>query len=133
MNSPSPSSAEVDKERQFLEGLLKERFNFFIVMAPVYLFGVFAANITHNQKLLALGFGLAVFALFSLALWRTNSLINKALDALTKDDAHPYAFLCKQAGRRPRANTLLFAISVLFVLLTLVLLITTWLGRHPVA
>jgi hypothetical protein len=123
MNTFKPESKDMDDERKFLEGLLKERFNFFIVMAPIYLFGVFQAQITPIQRVCALAFGLVVFALFCAAIWRTNSLINKALDALRGDENHPYEKLSVGTAAHPRANDLLVAISVAFVILIGVLLV----------
>ena len=125
---PTPDSKRMDEERKFLEGLLKDRFNFFVVAAPIYLFGVFRAEIPPTQRTWALVAGFIIFAMFARAVARTNSLINKALDTLSEDKDHPYTILCEQAGERPRANNLLVAITVAFVLLILIFLITSLCG-----
>ena len=122
---PTPSSDRIDNERKFLEGLLKDRFNFFIVSAPVYLFGVFHADISHTQRLWALGFGAIVFSLFTFAIVRTSKLIGHALDLLLKDKQHPYFILCEEAEPHPRANSMLIGICFVVIGLTIVLFVTT--------
>ena len=116
----------MDEERKFLEGLLKERFTFFIVFAPVYIFGVYAASqITYAQRIWALFIGVIIFALFTFAIWRTNKLVNQTLDNLRKYDSHPYSIICKSAGPRPRANSILLAVCFFVVILSIGMLITT--------
>lgn len=122
-NDPDESSAMND-ERKFLETLLKDRFNFFIVSAPVYLFGVFHAEISHVQRLWALGIGLIIFSLFAYAIWRTSDLINHALDML--GEGHPYSRICEDAGPSPRANNALVIVPLLFIALGAALFITTF-------
>jgi len=84
-------------------------------------------EMTPGQRALALFVGFVVFGLFSCAIWRTNRLINAALDILCEPNTkprQPYAILCDRAWKGPRANTLLVAVSVVLVLFTFVLMLT---------
>ena len=129
--SKTPCEA-MDEERKFLEGLLKDRFNFFIVSAPVYLFGVQAANISHAERIWALAVGLIIFVLFTLALRRTNKLVNETLDILRcKHPQHPYSIISNSAGPFPRANNILLGVCYLVVVLAFILLITTCTSPTP--
>jgi hypothetical protein len=113
----------MDAERKFLEGLLKERFNFFLVSAPVFLFGVFQAKLDDTQRRYALAFGILVFLLATLSILRTNLLVGRALDRLS--DTHPYKVISKDVIWLPRANSLLVCICFVITGLMVVLFITT--------
>jgi len=116
----------MNKERKFLEGLLKERFNFFLISAPIFLFGVFKVNLGDTQRLLALAFGFIVFLLATLSILRTHLLIGHALDAL--DNTHPYKVIGRKTKWLPRANYMLVGICIVVTVLMLLLFVTTWMG-----
>lgn len=113
----------VDAERQFLEGLLKERFNFFLVSAPIFLFGVFKAELSDTQRRWALGFGILVFFLATLSILRTHLLVKEALRLLS--DAHPYKEISKKVKWPPQANLMLVWICFVVTGLMIVLFLTT--------
>ena len=122
----------MDEERKFLEGLLKDRFNFFIVFAPAYLFGVRAANISQAERVGALAVGCIIFMLFTRALRRTNKLVNETLNILRcKHPQHPYSIISDSVGPFPRANNILLSVCYLIVGLALILLITTFMSPTP--
>jgi hypothetical protein len=130
MDLPPSTSEEIkaadkamDDERKFLEGLLKERFNFFLVAAPVFLFGAFQAKLDDTQRGWALGLGILVFLLASLSILRTYLLVEEALRLLS--DAHPYKVISKKVGWPPRANVMLVGICFVITTLMVVLFITT--------
>ena len=134
MNNPttveaiqSKTDEPMDAERKFLEGLLKERFNFFLVSAPVFLFGVFQAKLNDTQRRYALAFGIVIFLLATLSIVRTHLLIGRALNRLS--DTHPYKVISEEGKWLPRANSMLVCICFVITALMVVLFITT--GRTP--
>jgi 5'-nucleotidase (lipoprotein e(P4) family) len=116
----------INEESRYLEGLLKDRFNFFLVWAPIFLFGVFKVNLSDAQRLLALAFGFIVFLLATLSILRTHLLIEHALDAL--DDTQAYKVISRKTNWLPRANFMLVGICLVVTVLMLLLFVTTWMG-----
>ena len=129
-NQPKTRMEAMDDERKFLEGLLKERFNFFLVSAPIFLFGIFEAKISHPQRLCCLFFGVVIFLLLTLSILRTHLLVKNALDALENEHPpHPYKIISDQVKYlRVRANTFLVSICFVITALIIILFFTTWLG-----
>jgi acid phosphatase len=116
----------INEESRYLEGLLKDRFNFFLVWAPIFLFGVFKANLSDTQRLLALAFGFIVFLLATLSILRTHLLIENALDAL--DDTQAYKVISMKTKWLPRANLMLVGICLVVTVLMLLLFVTAFMG-----
>lgn len=114
----------MNEERKFLETLLKERFNFFLVSAPIFLFGVSKASLNDTQRLWALAFGFGVFLLATLSIVRTHILINRALNLLLKDETQAYYIITKKRCFLPRANVMLVCICFVITGLMLILVIT---------
>lgn len=114
----------MNDERKFLEGLLKERFNFFLVSATVFLFGVFQAEISVDQRLCVLAFGFIVFLLGALSILRTHLLVKHALEFLDADQ--PYKMIVsKTTWWLPQANFMFVCICFVITSLMLVLYFTT--------
>ena len=113
----------MNDERKFLEGLLKERFNFLLVSAPVFLFGVFQAQIDGLQRRCALAFGIVIFLLATMSILRTHLLVGHALNRL--GETHPYNQISKEVKWLPRANFMLVCICFVITGLMVVLYITT--------
>jgi len=119
---PNPDDA-MDAERKFLEGLLKERFNFFLVSAPIFLIGVFQAKLDDSQRRYALAFGIVVFLLATLSILRTHLLVGRALEHLST--SHPYKVIEKEVKWLPRANNMLVCICFVITALMVALFMTT--------
>ena len=111
---------QVDAERKHLDGLLKDRINFYLVFASVFLFGL--AKIEFEEfRIYLLSAVTVVSLLISLAVLRTYRLVGKALAELGKD--HPYVKYRKSIKFPPNANYLLvpipFILTAFFAALTI--------------
>lgn len=114
------SRAALDAERKHLEGLLKDRLNFFLVFASVFLLGSYRIMdpLVHRYTLFA---GTLVSILMLLAVFRTHRLVQKALKRLEADENHPYTQLKKDLKFPWNANYSLLAIPVILTCLFLFL------------
>jgi hypothetical protein len=110
---PKQSAADRDKtspvwdmsqERAFVENLLGQRFNFFLVFFSVVLAGSVNAK-TQIQLQILLGIGSAVSLLFASVLGRSQEKLDLILDDLFDDDSHPATIInnrAKKSGSRRR-------------------------------
>src|SRR5215467_14687154 len=113
------TAEQVDVERKHLEGLLKDRINFYLVFVSVFLLGLSRLDFP-EVRIYLLGAVTVVSAAISLAVWRTYRLVGKALKALPGD--HPYKKFRNEVSFPPNANWFLVPIpaflTVLFFILT---------------
>ncbi|MDC7998031.1 hypothetical protein [Gilvibacter sediminis] len=144
INSESKDYKDLDEERRFLEELFAKRFNYYSLFAAAFLFTIFQVYSESNQLLftLAIWAGISFFLLMLLAIWRTNSLINRVLDEILKYCNHPYTKIVlgkehpdfekklkepKKLERRFRSNNFLVLISaILFVFMFVIVILNTF-------
>jgi len=117
--TPTVDLIQVDAERKHLEGLLKDRINFYLVFASVFLFGLSKIEFA-EFRIYILGAVTVISFLISLAVLRTYRLVGKALAEL--DDDHPYIRYREDISFPPNANYLLvpipFILTAFFASLT---------------
>lgn len=119
-----PEYPGINSERKYLEGLLVNRIGFYLIFAPVYLQFAYQAPVESWMRTVVLGIGTVASVLLGLAIWRTHSLVQNALDKIEKSDpSHPYVTLKNDISWPPwNANKVLLGIpliiTVLFVVLT---------------
>ena len=103
----------MDEERKYLEGLLKDRFNFFLVFASLLIAGIVTAdpkNLSPTDRQMALLAGLLVSVLIWMSVLRTHILVNRALNKLETN--HPYKIITeKPIPLLGRANTYLAVLT----------------------
>src|SRR5262245_5334537 len=80
----------VDQERKHLEGLLKDRINFYLVFASVFMLGLSRIDGGYGIKAWALLTITIVSSLIALAVLRTHRLVEAALRDIRRDANHPY-------------------------------------------
>ena len=103
----------VDGERKHLEGLLKDRINFYLVFASVFMVGL--SRIDNDKvRVAALAAIMIVSLLIGLAVLRTHLLVRKALAEIKTDKQHPYYRYQKAVTFPGNANNIL--VSVPFIL-----------------
>jgi hypothetical protein len=87
--TPEPDEWSMSDEREFIETLLCERFNFFLVIFGATIAGV--VTVTTRQHLLLLLWSAAVIQfLMMLTLWRAQCKFNRVFAQLKKDQpCHP--------------------------------------------
>ena len=124
----------MDEERKYLEGLLKERFNFFLVFASIVVAGTVAGDGV-DPAVEQLIYIAAVFVSvpIGLAILRTDALVNRALSALP--DGHAYRVIAKKPVRflPARANSYLVWVALPAVVLLFVVLLISSLSTHGFA
>lgn len=145
MSTPADSTGEshglndkqvrqCDAERQYLEGLLNNRLNFYMVFASLLIVGLFGSDaITTSQRVVGLAFGAAVSTVLGLAVWRTHLLIEHILDQLNTAAWHPYAVARREVNcsrfriLRVNANVTFALIpSILAVLFVILAGLAAW-------
>jgi hypothetical protein len=127
VTTPDPEAAStritrVDAERKHLEGLFKDRINFHLVFASLFMVGLSKID-DLGVRVGALATITVVSALMAVALLRTYKLVRQALDEIkSKDPLHPYSRYQENVRWPPNANgTLLwipFLLSIFFLIMT---------------
>ena len=105
-------SAEFDAERKHLEGLLKDRINFYLVFSSLLLVGVFKI-FDPEVRMLALRVGTVVSFLITLVVIRTTVLVDNALRKIRKDHEHPYTQISRRYSYFWNANYSLVGIPII--------------------
>ena len=83
------ATKDVDGERTHLEGLLKDRINFYLVFASVFMLGLSRIDDIRIKAWALLTIS-AVSILIALAVLRTHCLVQSALADIRNDPNHPY-------------------------------------------
>ena len=110
--------AGLNEERQHLEGLLKDRLNFYLVYASLFLLGSYRLKDDPELHWLVLIIGTIVSLLMALAVLRTHLLVRHALIAIGKQEQHPYRWLKDKVKLFPfNANYLLVAVPFVLTFL----------------
>lgn len=115
----------IDDERKHLEGLLKDRTNFYLVFASLFILGTVR---TQGESFAARPFillvGTIASVLIALAVWRTHRLVDLALKDITQEKfQHPYRTYRESIRFPPNANHLMIFVPLILSLLFLVLTI----------
>jgi disulfide bond formation protein DsbB len=93
------TSWDMSQERQFIENLLSQRFNFFLVMFTVVLTGAATAKTqTKQTAILVLGFFLCF--LVALTVYRIYAKLILILEMLHKTESHPVAIIGEKIKQR---------------------------------
>ncbi len=104
----------IDSERKHLEGLLKDRINFYLIFSSIFILGSFSIPDLEVRELMFVA-GALVSLLIGVAVWRTHLLVSRALEALP--ETHPYKeYKATVPWFIPNAN---YALSLIPVVLTL--------------
>jgi len=114
----------MDEERKYLEGLLKDRFNFFLVFASLIIAGVVTADeVDPAVEQAAYIASILVSSFIWLAVLRTNVLVNRALNLLSK--THPYRQVTAEKIKYipARANSYLVVVAPLIIILMFFILL----------
>ncbi|MBM4064499.1 MAG: hypothetical protein FJ266_02485 [Planctomycetes bacterium] len=110
---PKQTTAERDKtspvwdmsqERAFIENLLGQRFNFFLIFFSLVMAGSTNAK-TQTQLQIILGIGSVICGLLASVLGRSQEKIDLILQDLFADESHPAGIIdrrSKQGGSRRR-------------------------------
>jgi hypothetical protein len=121
--SAASGDPRVEDERKHLEGLLKDRINFYIIFASVFVVGLSEIK-DDTIRVAALVVMTVVSSLIGLAVIRTHLLVGKALDEITKDETHPYYRFQKEVKFPGNANKFLVWVPV--ILTTFFLCVTIY-------
>jgi len=84
----TPPVWDMSQERAFIENLLGQRFNFFLVFFSIVMAGSVNAK-TQLQLQLLLGIGVVICVLFASVLRRSQEKLDIILNDLFTDETHP--------------------------------------------
>ena len=117
----------LDAESRLLEDLFAKRFNYYSLFAAAFVLLVFEAPQTNLIIIrIVLASGSLIFLLMFLSILRTNIIINRILDELSRYEEYPLTIALnnsKPISFPPnRSNTYIVAVS--FVMFIMVLLLT---------
>ena len=119
---PDPAYiVRVEAERRHLEGLFKDRINFHLLFASLFMVGLGKINDLQVRFWALLTITVVSF-LMAVALVRTFNLVRLALKDIKSDDTSPYFKYQKETWWVPNANIILITIpwvlSFFFLLMT---------------
>lgn len=110
-------------ERAFLENLLNQRFNFFIVLFSA----IIASYLTIDSdihKLIILGIGCIILFLMSLIVFRSQRKLDEILKILYEDPMHPTAKINNIVGSKGSKRKILgYTIPILCLIILIALFI----------
>ena len=88
---PATQPRSTDEEREYIEGLLNTRFNYYLVFASLLLVATFGSgNLAPGAQASLLGLGALVSALIAYTVGRTRHLLEYLLRRLRNTEGHPY-------------------------------------------
>jgi len=129
-----PETRRVDRERKHLEGLLKDRINFYLVFASVFMLGLSRID-DRWVKVWALFIITAVSLLIALAVLRTHRLVEAALRDIRLDANHPYTRYRNTIAFPWNANWILlyvpFILTLFFATVTIFYFRLAYLQSNP--
>ncbi len=89
---PATSVRSTDHEREYIEGLLNTRFNYYLVFASLLLLATFGnSNLQPEAQAFLLAAGALVSCLIAYMVGRTRHLLEAILKPLRESSSHPYA------------------------------------------
>ncbi len=117
---------DMSQERWFMETLLNQRFNFFLIFFSL----VVAGSVNSKEQIylrLVLTVGAAIALLLSLPIWRAQVKLDLILDDLKKDPSHPMTIIDSRAGAKLSMRKIIgFGVPPFCVLLLLVGAVCAW-------
>jgi len=119
----------INEERKYLGGLLKDRMNFYLVFVSLFLLGAYKIQ-ENDEKFFVLLFGTFVSIFIVLSVFRTHILVRKALIIL-KHSPTSYNKLQKGIYFPPDANKILIFVPIILTFLFVGLTVNafiTWLN-----
>jgi hypothetical protein len=87
---------DMSQERAFIENLLSQRFNFFLVFFSIVIAGAVNAKLQSHLHII-LGIGFLVCVLLALTLDRSQEKLDLILEELFADEKHPACIINKKA------------------------------------
>jgi len=99
-----------------LEGLLKDRINFYLVFASVFMLGLSRIDGGYWIKAWALLTITIVSLLIALAVIRTHRLVEATLRDIRRDETHPYTRYRGNIAFPPNANWILLYVPIILTL-----------------
>jgi len=90
----------MSQEREFIENLLSQRFNFFLIVFTVVVAGAGTAN-TQTKQTAILFVGCLLCALIALTVYRIYAKLDEILTILHKEPGHPVAIIREKIKERP--------------------------------
>jgi len=118
---------QINDERKHLEGLLKDRINFHLLFASVFMAGL---STIHDAKMQvwALGFITVISLLIALAVLRTFLLVRRALLEIRNfNPKPPYGRYHDAVSFKLNANDILLAVPFILTVAFLMATVTYWL------
>ncbi len=117
----------MNEERKFLEGLFKDRCNFFLLFGPaIVLTAIQATKDDPTWRTLIFTCGELVLIAFYGAIVRTHLLVHRALNNVYNNKAQPYRILCGSSSKVWRANNFLLVGCTFILGLASTLLVTSF-------
>ncbi len=108
----APSKWDMSNERAFIENLLSQRFNFFLVFFTLVVAGSLSAK-TQVHLQIVLTFGAVICWLLSLTLFRSQEKLDLILADLFHDESHPAKVINDRAKGRSRRRIVGYYIPIL--------------------
>lgn len=88
---------DMSQERAFIETLLNQRFNYFLIFYSLIFVGfVNSKNPLLGETILIFGSIISIF--FILVLYRTHNKLDKILEVLSQDNTHPVSIIDNLVG-----------------------------------
>jgi len=122
---------DMSQERVFIETLLNQRFNFFLVFFSLVLAGAVNAKESMHFKLI-LSLGATVTFAFAAVLRRSQEKLDLILDDLKTDETHPIRIIDKRAKGRSMRRVIGIWIPTFCVSVLVLAAILAWINvLHP--
>jgi hypothetical protein len=116
MSNEKPNKAEttwtMSQERQFMETILYQRFNFFLIFFSLIIAGSINSK-DQCQLCIVLTIGTVVCWLIAGTLWRSQRKLNIALGELFKNTSHPARIIRDIGGGFPALNIIGYCLPVI--------------------
>ncbi len=97
---------DMSQERVFVENLLVQRFNFFLIFFSIVVTGSLSTESSLNFKII-LFLGAIICWLLSVTIIRAQTKFDLIFDELLKDDKHPISIIDKRCPKKGSARRLI--------------------------
>ena len=124
---------KVNDERKHLEGLLKDRINFHLLFAGVFMAGLSSMTDKTLRFWVCLAITIISFIIFA-AVYRTTLLVRRALDEILNfKPAQPYRTYSEMVWFKLNANNILLVVPLLLTVAFGIATRFCWRDSHPLA
>jgi hypothetical protein len=103
---------DVSQERAFIETLVNQRFNFFLIFFSLVIAGAVNAKVQQHLNAILI-VGSIVCCLLARVLWRVQKKLNLILGELHKSETHPAGVINKSAGGGSARNLIGYVIPLI--------------------